>query len=240
MADMRVGSSLEPRGMDRARVLTVLATLGALWCLFLAPIQSGVWNADEPGPPPIAVTLMAAVIDVGGRVHQALGPALGPALGLTPYEFWGRLFVLVYLGAIAGVLIIRRRGPRGRLARTGSGLLLAGLVLALVGDVAAYWAHGTALEDLRWSRGFAVELTGLFLMLVGMLILGIGSLRARQHAVGALLLCGAVLAVPMTFVVRYIPHGTMLPIAAALAGASWLLIRRSTGSIVVTAEADVL
>jgi hypothetical protein len=235
MADMRADSSHEPQGIDRARVLAVLATLGALWCLFLAPIQSAVWNAAETGPPPIAVTLMAAVIDVGGRIDRVVGPALG----LTPYEFWGRLFVLVYLGAIAGVLVIRQTGPRGRLARTGSGLLLAGLLVALVGDVAAYWAHGTALEDPLWSSGFAVELTGLLLVLIGTLLLGAALLRARSSAAGVLLLCGSVLAVPMTFVVHYIPHGTVLPIALAIAGASWLLIREAGAPVVVPAEVDV-
>jgi hypothetical protein len=206
-----------------------------MWCLFLSPIQSAIWNADEPGPQPMIVSLMGAVIDLGGPIHQAVGAPLG----LTPYEFWGRLFLLVYLGAIAGVLVIRRRGPRGCLARIGIGVLLAGLLVALVGDVAAYWAHGTALEDLLWSRGFAVELTGLLLVLIGTLLLGAALLRARMYAPGVLLLGGAVLAVPMTFVVRYIPHGTVLPIAAALAGASWLLIREAAHPGLGRAGADV-
>jgi hypothetical protein len=57
----------------RETLLTAGAAAGALWCLFLAPIQSAVWNAAEPGPPPIAVTLMAAVIDVGGRSIRRSG-----------------------------------------------------------------------------------------------------------------------------------------------------------------------
>jgi hypothetical protein len=51
--------------------------------------------------------------------------------------------VLVYFGAIAGALVIRRAGLRGRMARIGSGLLLAGILVALTGDVAAYWSRGT-------------------------------------------------------------------------------------------------
>jgi hypothetical protein len=43
----------------------------------------------------------------------------------------------------------------------------------------------------------------------------------------------------MTFVVRYIPHGTALPIALAIAGASWLLIRQAAHSGIGRAEADL-
>ena len=42
----------------------------------------------------------------------------------------------------------------------------------------------------------------------------------------------------MTFVVRYIPHGTALPIALAIAGASWLLIRQAAHPGIGRAEAD--
>jgi hypothetical protein len=217
------------------RLLTAGSIAGALWCLFLAPIESAIWNADEPGPAPLIVSLMGAVIDLSGPIYREVGAPLG----LTPYEFWGRLFLPVYLGAIAGVLVIGRRRPHGRMGRASSGLLLGGLLVALAGDVAAYWAHGTALEDLVWSSGFAVELTGLLLVLIGTLLLGAALLRARMYAAGVLLLCGAVLAVPMTFVVHYIPHGTVLPLAVAIAGASWLLIRDAGVRVVVPTEADV-
>ena len=219
----------------RVRLLTAGSIAGALWCLFLAPIQSAIWNADEPGPAPLIVSLMGAAIDLGGPIYRAVGAPLG----LTPYEFWGRLFLPVYLGAIAGVLVIRRRGRADD---------WAGPVAACCSPV-SWWRlrvtspptgrTGRRSSDLLWSSGFAVELTGLLLVLIGTLLLGAALLRARMYAAGVLLLCGAVLAVPMTFVVHYIPHGTVLPLAVAIAGASWLLIRDAGVRVVVPTEADV-
>jgi hypothetical protein len=43
----------------------------------------------------------------------------------------------------------------------------------------------------------------------------------------------------MTFVVHYIPHGTVLTIATAITGASWLLIPEATHPGVGRAGADV-
>jgi hypothetical protein len=57
----------------------------------------------------------------------------------------GRLFVFVYLGAIAGVLVMRRRRPRGRLARIGSGLLLI-----LIGTLALE-RRRSGLGSMRWG-----------------------------------------------------------------------------------------
>jgi hypothetical protein len=99
---VREGLGCDESDEVRMRLLTAGSIAGALWCLFLAPIQSAIWNADEPGPAPLIVSLMGAVIDLGGPIHRTVGAPLG----LTPYEFWGRLFLPVYLGAIAGVLVI--------------------------------------------------------------------------------------------------------------------------------------
>ena len=202
-----------------APILAAVAVAAALWCLFLAPIQSAIWNAGEPGPEPLVVVVLRPLIAIGDAVYAALGSVLG-----TPYEFWGRLFAPVYAGMLAALaLVARADNARGvRLAR-------AAIVVALIADAASYWSHDTALGFL-WGAGFGIELGALLLTVLGVIVISRSQWVAGERFAGVMLLAGVLLIVPSYLVVRYVPHGAVLPMAVALAVVATSIARRPTAA----------
>ncbi|MGH2967276.1 MAG: hypothetical protein ACRDMH_18105 [Solirubrobacterales bacterium] len=206
--------------------LASLATLGVFWCLFLAPIQSSVWNAGASEGPPIAVTLLQPIVAFGDSIYRAVGSGFG-----TSYEFWGRLFFPAYLGALAGVLAIGRPAGRSQAIDRGRRLASAGLAVAFVADLAAYWSHGTPLEGIFWSAGFGVELVGLLLAAVGIGVVAAGLWSAAKGTDAIVLAIGLALILPSVVVIRYLPHGALLPLAATLAVVAWRVRIASTAAV---------
>jgi hypothetical protein len=193
------------------RLIVVANLAGALLCLLLAPIQSATWNF----PYPLFVIVLWPIVEVGSAIHSAVAAPFG----ISPYDFWGRFFFLVYLAMLPAALALGPNSRESRVGRLGFRLLVGGLLVALVADVAAYWSHGTAL-DVLWSAGFGVELLGLLAILVGMTLLGVDESMRGTRLAGMAVIIGALLAVPATFFVGYIPHGPVLPLTIALAVAS--------------------
>jgi TolB protein len=130
------------------------------------------------------------------RLRGVLGIVLSPILvylwstSSDAYLTYGKAYLLVYLSCLAGLVWfhahLKGRPGRTRAEGRGIGLLLAGLVPSLVGHVLAYWGDGFGAEPATRGRfpavqagGFAVEMWGLLLLLVGSLILGVAYLRTN-------------------------------------------------------------
>ncbi len=100
--------------------------------MLLTPIQASIFSGADSPPLVLAARPLLGLAD---RIHGAFGPRLG----LDEYYFYGRMFFLVYLAAIAGLVGLHTlQAGRERRERLWFRFVLAGLVLALLGDVVAY------------------------------------------------------------------------------------------------------
>jgi hypothetical protein len=207
-------------GPPSNQALSIAALLGAAWCLVLSPIQSADSHPGMLASKPAIVVVFAPLVDVGEWVYEAIGRWLG-----TPYEFWGRLFAPVYLATAAGLVVLRRVIERPGLVRAAT-IAIGALVVGAIVDAGAYWSHGTPLQPILWSGGFAVELLALGVVLLAEAALGIGLLRGRHWPEGGVLLLGLA-AVPLTMMlVDYMPHGAMLALAFSAAVVGVIAARR--------------
>lgn len=119
--------------MSLVRWSGLVAMLGGVLCVLLTPIQAWVYSGDESPP---LVLAARPHLDAANRLHAAVGPDLN----LDAYYFYGRMFFLVYLAAIVGLVGLHTLHGRGmRRERMWFRVLLGGLVIALAGDVVAYW-----------------------------------------------------------------------------------------------------
>ncbi len=202
------------------------ALLGGLLCLLLTPIQASIFSgADSPS----LVLASRPLLDLAGAIHGTFGPRLG----LDEYYFYGRMFFLVYLGAIAGLVGLHAlQSGRGRHERTWFRVLLIGLALALVGDIVAYWGgSGDISESPVQGLGFTFEMLAVLAVLIGSVFYGRVTLRgdAVPRWVAWLLAIAGPAAVPVVFLTNYIPHGAVLPFSLAMAIVGCFLLTRRHG-----------
>ncbi len=203
------------------------ALAGGLLCLLLTPIQASIFSGAD-SPPLVLAT--EPLLDLADRIHGTFGPRLG----LDEYYFYGRMFFLVYLGAIAGLVGLNALQSGGvRRERTWFRVLLIGLVLALVGDVLAYWGgSGDISESPVQGLGFTFEMLAVLAMLIGSVLYSRVTLRgdAVPDWAAWLLVIAGPAAVPVVFLTNYIPHGAVLPFSLAMASVGYFLLRRGRGS----------
>lgn len=150
------------------------------------------------------------------------------------YGYFGRAYFLVFLGCLLGLagLYALRRGNPG----TGSnekpseenliiGMTFVGLATALVGSILDYWG-GTPGDDFTRVQitGFGFEMTGLLLVVLGSLLLGLHYRRA--NVVPALVAWLLIAAGPGGFLLSFvhIPSGTMLLFCCAWVALGYLLL----------------
>ncbi len=213
--------------MSRVRWSGLAALLGGLLCLLLTPIQASIFSG--PDSPPL-VLAARPLLDLADRIHDTLGPRLG----LDEYYFYGRMFFLVYLAAIAGLVGVHalqsRVVPRERLWFR---VVLGGLSLALVGDVVAYWGgSGDISESPVQGLGFTFEMLAVLVVLIGSVFYGRVTLRGNavpNWAAWPLLIAGPA-AIPAVFLTNYIPHGAVLPLSLAMAVVGYFLLVRGRGA----------
>ena len=202
------------------------ALLGGPLCLLLTPIQASIFNGAGAAP---LVRIARPLLDLGDRIHRALGPRLG----LDAYYFYGRMFFLVYLAAIAGLVGLHAlQSGRERRESTWFRVVLAGLVLALVGDLVAYWGgSGDISQSPVQGLGFTFEMLAVLAMLIGSVFYGRLTLRgdAVPDWVAWLLVIAGPAAVPVVFLVGYIPHGAVLPLSLAMAIVGYFLLKQGRG-----------
>lgn len=201
--------------------------LGGILCLLLTPVQASIWSGSDSPP---VVLAAGPLLDLADRIHGSFGPRFG----LDEYYFYGRMFFLVYLAAIAGLVglhALQSSGGPGE--RVWFRVVLAGLVVALAGDIVAYWGgSGDISESPVQGMGFTIEMLGVLAMLIGSVFYGRVTLRgdAVPDWVAWLLMVAGPAAVPVVFLTNYIPHGAVLPFSLAMAIVGYLLLTRDVGS----------
>ena len=212
-----VHQGVELKGAGRAfdRWSGFVAVAGGTLCVVLSPVQSYIWNGEaSPG----WVLVMRPLLDV----------VLNSA-PTAPYDFYGRTFFLVYLSIFPMLftLHVAQRSPVRRLERAGFSLTLAGLGLALLGDIGAYWGglgHSDSGFTSLQRTAFGVEGVGVLFLAVGATMFGIATLRGRVVAqwVAWALILAIPAGFPMAWLIRYVPHGIVLPYSMTWAAIGWL------------------
>jgi hypothetical protein len=197
---------------------SVAAVLGGGLCLALTPVQAYIWDGDRASA---LVLACRPVIQLAESLYQQLGAQIG----WTDYQFFGRMFVCVYLLALIGLPIVHERqaGALTHDEQVWYAGLRAALLLTLICDLAAYWAGGD-LSAVA-AMGFTFELAGLLGLLAASVGYGRARLRARAMPAWAswLLILAGPMAVPSVWAIGYLPHAAMLPFSIVLAvvGLRW-------------------
>lgn len=130
------------------------------------------------------------------------------------YATYGRIYNLVYLLFMPAAVVTHRAhaSSASRLESAGHGLLMTGLVVTAIGVAGDYWGDGI---------GFAVEVLGLVVMVVGVTVWGLALARARVVPASwawLMLLCGPA-AIASTAIVGHLPSGPTTAFALV-----WLLV----------------
>jgi hypothetical protein len=180
------------------------------------------------------VRLSGLAATLGGVLGIVLTPVLSYlwATYSDAYGYYGRAYFPVFLGCLAGLagLYALRKGSAERSEEEtwGFGLTFAGLVTGLIGDVLAYWggAPGEDFTQLQ-ARGFGIEVTGMLILLVGSVVLGVAALRSRSlpRVVALMLILAAPSGVFLSALV-HMPSGTMLVYCCAWVVLGCMLLTR--------------
>ena len=146
------------------------AMLGSVLGILVAPVITSAYSLSEDGAG-LSPPWEPAFSDL-------LGPLFGFANPEAVYSTYGKLYFVVFLGLLLGLVAFRvqQRGHAGRLGEWGFRLSLIGVVLNLFGNIADYWVgEDTWFEELGFILG---ELLGLLSLLAGSTMLGIALLRS--------------------------------------------------------------
>jgi hypothetical protein len=200
---------------DRERfislILALFATGGTILCLYLAPIQSTIWNAPDLTPSAAGTKWVAGALAAADRD------------ALPPYYHFGRLVVWVYLALAAGFFAVRRQPVEapGRLAdERAFKVLMVLLLVAGVGNVIEYWG-GSVYGDTVKAIGFRLlETPALGLAGITCLWLGLRLVHRRrennERRLAWLFLLTAPAMVISTALLQYLPHGPLLVLSGVL------------------------
>jgi hypothetical protein len=176
-------------------LLAALAAVAA--AAVLGAVQSTIWHGSA-APAAVLARWIDPALD-GAPASAAVDP---PAV----YFAYGRLAVLVYVAlVIAGLPLVRTLGPAARR------FVATAALIALAGDVVAYWASAAAGPAVRRIGFWYLEVPALLALILAFTWIGI---RAPRHRALAIALPAA--AVAMAWL-RYLPHGLLLGLGAALA-----------------------
>ena len=126
---------------------------------------------------------------IGAILGGVLGIVLVPILSYLwatysdLYRYFGRAYCLVFLGCMAGLsgLYAWRRGKSGlqgadelELERLVFVMTFIGLAIALVGSILNYWGGGSGEAFTQGQiTGYGLETTGILLVLLGSVLLGL-------------------------------------------------------------------
>ncbi len=207
--------------MSLVRLAGPAAILGGILCLVLTPIQAHIWaGADSP---PL-VLAARPLLNLSGTIFGRFGPRFG----LEAYYFYGRMFFLVYVSALAGLMGLHAlQRARERQEGVWFRIVFLALVLALAGDIVAYWGGSGPIEDSPLQGlGFTLEMLAVLAVLTGGTLYGRTLLRgdAVPGWVAWCLIAAGPAAIPMVYLTGYIPHGALLPFSLAMAVAGYFLL----------------
>jgi hypothetical protein len=176
------------------------AMVGSVLGIIVAPVITSAYSLSEGGAeqaPPWEPAM-----------SNLLGPLFEFASPEGVYATYGKLYFLVFLGLLLGLLALRarQRGSVGRSEAWGLRLSLVGVVLNLLGNIPDYWVgEDTWLEGLGFLIGTVL---GVLLLVVGSTMLGIALLRSGTTPTrfGAWLL---VLSLPGIILLTFIGFGNI-------------------------------
>ena len=191
---------------------TMVSFLGLGLCLYLAPIQSTIWNETET---PHWISALTVIQSSSATLYQAAGASLD----ITPYYFFGRFFFLIYLSLfISLTTLFPYASQTESMAKNLHRALAVFLGLAAIGNLIAYWGGGWFGTDVRFVGFWVIEVPSLALSLIGLSALGVTLLKhpARPWLTALILILTPVFSIAATMVFQYMPHGPVLGIAAAL------------------------
>lgn len=154
-------------GPDQVRLAGLAAMVAGALGVLVSPLYSLAYFAtDEVAP--------SAEPGWAEPARDVLGPLLTFASPDDVYLTYGKLFLAIWLGMLAGLIGLhdRHAGQGGRLERWGFRASAFGLVLLVIGAFGAYWL---GLVDAFFA-GFIVP--GLLLLVFGSPIFGLGTWRA--------------------------------------------------------------
>ncbi|WP_339614561.1 hypothetical protein [uncultured Parvibaculum sp.] len=175
--------------------------------LLLGPIQSQIWNGTD------APAWIGSLIwpDIARPwVQNILAPVPGP----EPYETFGRLTILIYLGNLTAWSPFFAEGEN-RLLRIAAPFAWAALAIAALADIGSYWVAGLHNEALRFHTFWQVEVPALALCLLALMLAGIARIRTRTgwHLSDILLAATPLTAILATGALQYMPHGPLVAIS---------------------------
>ncbi len=208
---------------DRVPATGLAAMAGGALGLLCAPLYSLAYFATDDVAPSAE---SAAVQAWAEPARDLLAPLLTFASPDTVYLTYGKLFLFVWIGMLAGLvgLHARHAGHAGRLERWGFRASLVGLVLLTIGAVGAYWL---GLVEASFA---AFLVPGLLLLTFGATLFGLGTWRAdiAPRTGAGLLIVGGF---PGTFLISELATlgGGLILIYLA-----WLVLGRSLQSRTAT------
>ncbi len=183
--------------------------------ILLGPIQSQIWNGPD-APAWIGVLIWP---DVARPLMQNI---LAPMLGAEPYEIFGRLTILVYLGCLAAwspfVACPNRR------QHMAAALAWMALAVAALADIGTYWIAGLHNEALRSVTFWQIEIPAMALAVLIMAVIGIDEIRRGERSLLNIVLAASpLIAAAATSALQYMPHGPLFAISLG----AWTLASRS-------------
>ena len=160
---------------------------------------------------------------------QLIRPLVTPFLGFATYEevyaTYGKVFFLVYLLFLIGMVGLRARVGEhiGRSGKLAFRLAFVGLAMNLAGNVGDYWLGEKVLGQPMWGISFTIgTLVGTLVYMVGSVMLGRAILRTTvlpRWAGWALIVAPTLGIVLGLFVVIHLPSALVLPV-----GLGWIMI----------------
>ncbi|TGK06746.1 hypothetical protein EHO59_01015 [Leptospira semungkisensis] len=181
----------------------LLSLFGSLLCIFLAPIQSYIWNAENS---PTLVWKIQANIQGILDIRRTNFPES------SDYYFFGRLFLPVYLGILFGLKELKELGRIPEQAKKEFKVFFIFLSIAAFGNFLAYWVAGFAGEGFRTAGFRWIEAPSILILLIVAILIGRKIIRERK-TLGLAFLILPILMIGSTMILKYLPHAAILPIS---------------------------
>jgi len=166
---------------DQVRLAALAAMIGGALGVLVSPLYTLAYFATDDGA---ADATRPGAKAWAEPARDLLDPLLTFASADVVRLSYGKLFLLIWIGMLAGLVALHARhaGRGGRLERWGFRASFAGLALLVIGALVGFWLH----VELAFA---ALILPGLLLLVLGSAIFGAGAWRAGMAPrIGALLL----------------------------------------------------
>ena len=197
--------------------LRFLSTLTLALCFWLGLVQSAIWNGAAT---PAWITALPGAHGLASHIFTRVGAPLS----MEPYYFFGRIVPAVYAGLLITLFRLPHLRPALQRPRAYR-LMLIALLVALAGDLTAYWGGGWYGTGVRFWGFWVTEVPSLLAAMAAALTAGI-TIRREDRTAGLVLALLPLMSILATLAFAYMPHGPLL--GFCLAG--FLLLWLPSGS----------